>query len=86
VHVKTRSMVCDDNNILVDWVVISHPRTNRQVEHTNGLILQDLKPCILTQEGEDVHIRLSTRAGKWAGEVPSVLWSLRTKAILPTEL
>jgi hypothetical protein len=41
------------------------------------MILQGLKPCILTQEGEDVHAWLSTRAGKWVAEVPSVLWSLR---------
>jgi hypothetical protein len=40
------------------------------------LILKGLKPRILTQEGEDVHAWLSTRAKKWAVEVPSVLWSL----------
>jgi hypothetical protein len=40
------------------------------------MILQGLKPYILTQEGEHVHARLNTRAGKWAVEVPSVLWSL----------
>jgi hypothetical protein len=34
-----------------------------------------LKPRILTQEGEDVHARLSTRVEKWATVVPSVLWS-----------
>jgi hypothetical protein len=40
--------------------------------------LQGLKPHILTQEGKDLHAQHSTRAGKWAVEVPSVLWSLRT--------
>jgi hypothetical protein len=69
---------CDGNNIWVDWVTVAHQHTNRQVEHANGLILQGLKPCILTQEGEDVHAQLSTRARKWAVEVPLVLWSLRT--------
>jgi hypothetical protein len=67
-----------DNNIRVDWAVVAHPRTNGQVEHANGLILHGLKPRILTQEGEDVHARHSTTARKWAVEVPSVLWSLRT--------
>jgi transposase InsO family protein len=69
---------CDDNNIQVDWATVSHLHTNGQVERANGLILQGLKPHILTEEGEDAHARLSIRAGKWAAEVPSVLWSLRT--------
>jgi hypothetical protein len=34
------------------------------------MILQGLKPRILTEEGEDVHARLTTRAGKWVAEVP----------------
>jgi hypothetical protein len=49
-----------------------------QVEHDIGLILQGLKLCILTQEGVDIHAQLSTSAGKWVAEVPSVLRSLRT--------
>jgi hypothetical protein len=77
---------CDGNNIWVDWATVAHQHTNRQVEHANGLILQGLKPCILTQEGEDVHAQLSTRARKWAVEVPSVLWSLRTTPNRSTNL
>jgi transposase InsO family protein len=46
---------CDDNNIWVDWAMVAHPRTNGLVERMNDLILQGLKPRILTQEGEDVH-------------------------------
>jgi hypothetical protein len=42
------------------------------------MILQGLKPCILTQKGKDVHAQLSTRARKWVAEVPSVLWTLQT--------
>jgi hypothetical protein len=38
---------CDDNNIQVDWAVVTHPRTNRQVERANDLILQGLKSHIL---------------------------------------
>jgi hypothetical protein len=45
----------DENNIHVDWATFTHPRTNRQVEHANNMILQGLKPRILTQEGKDVH-------------------------------
>jgi hypothetical protein len=62
----------------VDWVAVAHPRTNGQVERANNIILEGLKPHILTQEGEDVHARLSARVRKWAAEVPSMLWSLRT--------
>jgi hypothetical protein len=68
---------CDDNNIWEEWVTVAQPRTNEQVECANGLILLGLKPCILTQEGEDVHAQLSSRARKWAVEVSSVLWSLQ---------
>jgi hypothetical protein len=45
---------CDNNNIRVDWTVVAHPRTNEQIEHTNDMILQGMKPHVLTQEGEDV--------------------------------
>jgi hypothetical protein len=56
------SIFCDDNNIWVDWALITHPRMNGQVEHANGLTLQGLKPRIFSQEGKDVHARLSTGA------------------------
>jgi hypothetical protein len=68
---------CGGNNIRVDWVAVTHPHTNGQVKCANSMILQGLKPHILTPEGEDVHAQLSTRARKWAAEVPSVLWSLQ---------
>jgi hypothetical protein len=42
---------CDDNNNWIELVAVPHPRTNGEVEHANGLILQGLKPRILTQEG-----------------------------------
>jgi hypothetical protein len=54
----------------------THSCTNGQVKHANGLILQGLKHRILTQESEDVHTWLSTRAERWAAEVPSVLWRM----------
>jgi hypothetical protein len=70
----------------VDWTTITHPCTNGQVEHANGLIMQGLMPCILTQEGEDVHTRFSTRARKWGAKAPLVLWSLWTTPNISTNL
>jgi transposase InsO family protein len=61
---------CDDNNIRVDWSVVAHPNTNRQVERENGMILQGLKPRIFKQ--------LEKFQARWVAELPSVLWSLRT--------
>jgi hypothetical protein len=52
----------DDNNICVDWAAVAHLRTNGQVNCANDMILHGPKPHILTQEGEDVHVWLSTRA------------------------
>ena len=37
---------CDEYHIWVDWAAIVHPRTNEQVEHTNGMVLQGPKPRI----------------------------------------
>jgi hypothetical protein len=64
---------CDDNNIHVDWAAVAHSCTNGQVKSANDMILHGLKPCILMQEGENVHAHLSTQVGKLAAEVPSVL-------------
>ena len=30
---------CDEQHIRIDWAAIAHPRTNGQVEHTNGMVL-----------------------------------------------
>jgi transposase InsO family protein len=62
--------LCDNNRIRVDWSVVAHPKTNRQVERANGIILQGLKPRILK--------RLDKFCARWVAELPSVLWSLRT--------
>jgi transposase InsO family protein len=61
---------CDDHHIRVDWAAVAHPRTNGQVEHANGMILQGLKPRIFD--------RLNKSGRKWLQELPSVIWSLRT--------
>jgi predicted ester cyclase len=61
---------CDDNHIRVDWSVVDHPKTNRQVERANDMILQGLKSRIFKQ--------LDKFRVRWVAELPSVLWSLRT--------
>jgi hypothetical protein len=52
------------------YASVSHPQSNSQVEHLNGMILQGLKPRIFD--------RLKPYAGKWVKELQSVLWALRT--------
>jgi transposase InsO family protein len=61
---------CDDYHIQVYWATVAHPRTNRQVERVNNMVLQRLKPRIFN--------RLKKFAGRWVAELPVVLWSLRT--------
>jgi ribonuclease HI/transposase InsO family protein len=61
---------CEDHHIRVDWVAVAHPMTNGQVERTNGMILQGLKPRIYND--------LNKFGKRWIKELPSVVWSLRT--------
>ena len=56
---------CDDHHIRIDWATIAHPRTNRQVERTNGMVLQGLKPRIFN--------RLNKAGRWWVVKLPSVL-------------
>jgi transposase InsO family protein len=86
---------CDDHHIRVDWAAVAHPQTNGQVERSNGMIIQGLKPRIF-----DI---LNKSGRKWLQELPSAIWSLRTtpsratgfklfflvygtEAVLPTDL
>jgi transposase InsO family protein len=86
---------CNDYHIHVDWAAVVHPRMNGQVERTNGMILQGLKPRIFN--------RLKKFARRWVAELPADLWSLRmtpsratgftpffmvysSEAVLPTDL
>jgi hypothetical protein len=61
---------CDNHHIRVLWSAVAHLKTNGQVERANGMVLQGLKPRIFD--------KLNKRGKKWAAELPSVLWSLRT--------
>jgi IS30 family transposase len=57
---------CSDSGIKINYVSVSHPQSNGQVEHSNDMILQGLKPRIFD--------RLNPYSGKWV----KVLWALRT--------
>jgi transposase InsO family protein len=61
---------CEDHHIRVDWATVAHPMTNGQVERTNDMILQGLKPRIYSD--------LNKFGKRWIKELPSVVWSLRT--------
>jgi transposase InsO family protein len=60
----------DNHHIRVLWSAVAHPKTNVQVERANGMVLQGLKRRIFD--------KLNKHDKKWAAELPSVLWSLRT--------
>ena len=36
----------DDYHIRIDWAIVAHPHTNGQVERSNDMVLQGLKPRI----------------------------------------
>jgi hypothetical protein len=62
---------CADLGIKIKHASVSHPQSNGQVERSNGMILQGLKPRIFD--------RLKPYyAGKWVKKLPSVLWALCT--------
>jgi hypothetical protein len=60
----------DNHHIHVLWSAIAHPKKNGQVERANGMVLQGLKPRIFD--------KFNKHGKKWAAELHSVLWSLRT--------
>src|SRR4051794_33063243 len=63
---------CHEEGIRLDLAYVSHPESNGQVEHANGLILGGIKPRL--------EAPLRRAAGAWAEEFPSVLWSFRRTA------
>jgi transposase InsO family protein len=71
---KKFTSFCDEFGTQVSWSAVAHPRTNGQVERANGMVLQGLKPRVFDQFAKKIH----KLGGKWAAELPSVLWSLRT--------
>jgi transposase InsO family protein len=61
---------CADSGIKINCASMSHLQSNGQVERSNGMIRQELKPRILD--------RLKPDARKWVKELLSVLWALCT--------
>jgi transposase InsO family protein len=61
---------CVDSGIKINYASVSHPQSNSQIEHSNSMILQGLRPIIFD--------RLKPYAEKWVKELPSVLWALHT--------
>ena len=55
----------DEYHIRVDWAVVVHPRTNGQIEHMNGMVLQGPKPRIFN--------RLNKFGERWVIELLTVL-------------
>src|SRR5438132_8038293 len=61
---------CEEMGIKICYASVAHPQSNGQVERANGMVLQGVKSRVFDQ--------LKPYAGKWARELPSVLWALRT--------
>jgi IS30 family transposase len=62
---------CQDNTINVYYSSVTHPRCNGQVEHANGMVLQDVKNRIVDDA--------SNYTTRWLAELPHVIWGLRTQ-------
>jgi transposase InsO family protein len=56
---------CDNNHIRVDWAIVVHPHTNGQVECSNGMVLQGIKPRIFNGLNKFVE--------RWVAKLPMVL-------------
>jgi hypothetical protein len=61
---------CADSGNKINYASVSHPQSNGQVEHSNDMILQVLKPRIFD--------RLKPYTRKGVKDLPSVLWALHT--------
>src|SRR5205809_1839529 len=61
---------CEEIGIKICYASVAHPQSNGQVERANGMVLQGVKSRVFDQ--------LKTYGGKWARELPFVLWALRT--------
>lgn len=60
---------CRKHRILLDYTSVAHLQSNGQVAQANGLIIDGIKPQLLTT--------LEKSARKWVDELPAILWSIR---------
>jgi hypothetical protein len=67
---------CENSGINVWYISIAHPRANRQVKRTNGMVLDALK--------KRLHDAANTKRGNWIKELPNALWGLCTQPTMPT--
>ncbi|GFZ19982.1 hypothetical protein Acr_28g0006870 [Actinidia rufa] len=65
-------LFCSDFAISHHFSLPGHPQANGQVEVTNRTILRNLKA------------RLERSKGKWAEDLPSILWAYHTTSQIPT--
>jgi transposase InsO family protein len=61
---------CEGLGIKLKFASVAHPKTNVQIEKANGLICNGTKKRLLAP--------LKKAKSAWVGELPSVLWILRT--------
>src|SRR6266508_3699998 len=61
---------CEETGIKICYASVLQPQSNGQVERANGMVLQGVKSRVFDQ--------LKPYTGKWAKELPLVLWALRT--------
>jgi transposase InsO family protein len=66
---------CAGSGIKMNYASKSHLQSIGQVERSDGMILQGLKPRIFYS--------VKPYAGKWVKEVPSALWALQTTQVMP---
>jgi transposase InsO family protein len=59
---------CADSGIKIIYASVLQPQSSGQVERSNGLIHQGLKPIIFD--------RLKPYTWKWVKELPSVFWAM----------
>jgi len=62
---------CDDRGIVVKYMLVAHPRANRQVERANGIIIDALKKRLYKENDKAL--------GRWMKELLAIVWSLRTQ-------
>jgi transposase InsO family protein len=67
---------CENSGIDIQYVSVSHPQANGQVERANGMVLDALK--------KRLHDATNSKGGKWIKELPNALWGLRTQSSNPT--
>jgi hypothetical protein len=67
---------CENSGIDVRYVLVAHPRANRQVEHANGLVLDALK--------KRLHDTANTKGASGSRNYPTHSGGLRTQPTKPT--